>query len=50
MNDLYIGTNGKLHYLIQRVADIKAELDRQIEEDNYAEVKLKYFTPHTGGK
>lgn len=48
MNDLYIGTNGKLHYLIQRAEDIKAELDRQIEEDNYAEVKLTYFAPYTG--
>ena len=48
MNDLYIGTNGKLHHLIRRVADIKAELDRQIEEDNYVEVKLTYFKPYTG--
>ena len=30
-NELYIGTNGKLHDLIQRVEDLKAELDAQIE-------------------
>ena len=32
-NDLYIGLNGKLHDLMQRVEDIQAKLNKQIEED-----------------
>ncbi len=36
-NSLYLGVNGKVHCLIQRAEDLKAEIDRQIEEDNYLE-------------
>ena len=33
--NLYTSVNGKLHALIQRAEDMKAEIDRQIEEENY---------------